>query len=65
MAENEIFKPGDVVRLKSGGHAMTVEKVSFWTGKLTCSWFNGAWFHQKARIRPKSLVIAQPEKEKD
>jgi uncharacterized protein YodC (DUF2158 family) len=36
------FKPGDVVRLKSGGPQMTVEKVASWNGAMTadCSWFS-------------------------
>ncbi|GEO80969.1 YodC family protein [Pararhodospirillum oryzae] len=37
------FKPGDVVRLKSGGPAMTVESVGdhYMTGEtgVTCVWF--------------------------
>lgn len=32
------FKPGDIVRVKSGGPEMTVKSV---TGKdISCTWFN-------------------------
>lgn len=36
---NEAFQPGDVVKLKSGGPAMVVVKVSDSVG---CRWWNGA-----------------------
>lgn len=41
------YKPGDLVRLKSGGPAMTIEKVNLniyqeWEGTYSCSWFAGA-----------------------
>ncbi len=32
------FKPGDVVRLKSGGPSMTVEKIGA-EGWIVCNWF--------------------------
>jgi uncharacterized protein YodC (DUF2158 family) len=37
------FKPGDVVKLKSGGPAMTVSRVGEVNGKPTvwCDWFDG------------------------
>ncbi len=35
------WKLGDVVRLKSGGPKMTVEKkLSSTTGEVSCAWFN-------------------------
>lgn len=34
------FKPGDVVRLKSGGPAMTVEQIAS-SGRVVCKWFEG------------------------
>lgn len=37
------FKPGDIVQLKSGGPAMTVENVvSYDSTTYGCSWFSGA-----------------------
>ncbi len=33
----ETFKPGDVVRLKSGGPQMTVSRVD--NGRVLCEWF--------------------------
>lgn len=40
------FKPGDLVRLKSGGPVMTVKKANNyleqWEGTYSCSWFAGA-----------------------
>lgn len=41
------FKPGDLVRLKSGGPVMTIEKLNLdfykeWEGSYSCSWFAGA-----------------------
>ena len=38
-ATNE-FKPGDVVRLKSGGPPMTCEKGVDGDGLVTCQWFD-------------------------
>ncbi len=37
MAE---FKPGDVVKVKSGGPAMTVERIT--SNQVVCQWFVGA-----------------------
>jgi uncharacterized protein YodC (DUF2158 family) len=36
----EEFKPGDVVRLKSGGPPMTCEKGANEDGLVTCEWFD-------------------------
>jgi uncharacterized protein YodC (DUF2158 family) len=38
------IKAGDIVKLKSGGPTMTVEKIDMWNGALRarCSWFNGS-----------------------
>ncbi len=36
MCEDAVFKLGDVVRVKSGGHLMTV--VSIDQGSVTCDW---------------------------
>ncbi len=40
MSTNQ-FKPGDLVYLKSGGPAMTVEAVNE-KGDIACHWFKGA-----------------------
>jgi uncharacterized protein YodC (DUF2158 family) len=38
------FKPGDTVRLKSGGPAMTVKAVEgAW---VSCDWFDGSKKHE-------------------
>ena len=47
------FKPGDLVRLKSGGPVMTVEKANLdfykqWEGTYSCSWFAGAKNNHKS-----------------
>ena len=47
------FKPGELVRLKSGGPAMTVEKANLdfykqWEGTYSCSWFAGAKNNHKS-----------------
>lgn len=36
------FKAGDIVQLKSGGPAMTVEKCAERDGHYWCVWFKGA-----------------------
>lgn len=42
MSENiENFDIGDLVQVKSGGPAMTVEGQSRFTGEYQCVWFNG------------------------
>jgi uncharacterized protein YodC (DUF2158 family) len=38
------FKPGDTVRLKSGGPAMTVVAVE--GERITCDWFEGSKKHE-------------------
>ena len=37
------FKPGDQVRLKSGGPAMTIQTIAEHNGRMTawCQWFDG------------------------
>jgi uncharacterized protein YodC (DUF2158 family) len=42
------FKPGDVVKLKSGGPAMTVTAIGEHVGetKASCVWFEGTEQHQ-------------------
>jgi uncharacterized protein YodC (DUF2158 family) len=35
-----MFKPGDIVRLKSGGPSMTVESIDKKENGLLCLWFD-------------------------
>jgi len=35
------FKPGDIVRLKSGGPEMTITGISYNEDEWKCSWFGG------------------------
>ena len=55
----DVFKPGDVVRLKSGGPLMTVEK-RVPTG-IQCTWFDGMNVMSHS-FRPESLVLADTSK---
>jgi uncharacterized protein YodC (DUF2158 family) len=56
------FKPGDIVRLKSGGPDMTVERVSELGDGTTyfCSWFAGAKDNHKG-FREQALELADDE----
>jgi uncharacterized protein YodC (DUF2158 family) len=36
------FSTGDIVRLKSGGPTMTVDKHSEYGGDVVCQWFAGS-----------------------
>ena len=37
----EIIQPGDLVFVKSGGPAMTVDDVDGKKGSVSCTWFDG------------------------
>lgn len=54
------FKPGDLVRLKSGGPLMTYEGEHDWAG-LLCVWFEGAK-RQREGFEPQTLMRADPSK---
>jgi len=59
-----IFKEGDVVKSKSGGPLMTVEKYR--KDVVKCVWFSGNevrrdFFRQETLV----LVIDKPKKEKE
>lgn len=59
MSETK-FKPGDQVRLKSGGPTMTVDSELTAAGapfQLRCVWFNKTFEHH-AYFHPTSLVRA-------
>jgi uncharacterized protein YodC (DUF2158 family) len=54
------FRPGDQVRLKSGGPPMTVLGVNTKNTEVKCSWFDTAQaFHQEA-FPPGALVSLEP-----
>lgn len=50
------FKPGDTVRLKSGGPLMTVEQII--NGLVRCSWFS-----EKNELKSQSFQPAALEKD--
>jgi uncharacterized protein YodC (DUF2158 family) len=55
------FKTGDVVRLKSGGPAMTVSDSAA-SGLYLCNWFNregDIWTPQHAAFKPDQLIAAE------
>ena len=51
------FKPGDIVRLKSGGPAMTVSSEES-GGAFLCQWFDAATFGEGS-FKPESLELAK------
>jgi uncharacterized protein YodC (DUF2158 family) len=54
----EAFKPGDTVRLKSGGPDMTVDSISdsYGVPQVYCEWFNSKDEPQSKSFAPTSLV---------
>jgi uncharacterized protein YodC (DUF2158 family) len=58
------FKPSDIVQLKSGGPAMTVETVSSnYDGTIyRCSWFAGAKDCMKSFVEEALQPYVAPEK---
>jgi len=50
------FKPGDVVRLKSGGPPMTCETGTDADGLVTCEWFDKSGRIEGRRFSPVVLV---------
>jgi uncharacterized protein YodC (DUF2158 family) len=56
------FKPGDVVRLKSGGPAMTVDEIEKKGTAVSvfCFWFDGAQL-EDGEFAPASLALVAPE----
>ncbi len=54
------FAPGDVVRLKSGGPAMTIDGIE--NGHCVCLWFgNDNMELQRRHIMPHVLARVMPE----
>jgi uncharacterized protein YodC (DUF2158 family) len=53
MAE---FKPGETVRLKSGGPLMTVKSISASSGDVWCEWFDDKDVPQGRGFQPTSVA---------
>lgn len=63
MSDQEIdFEIGDLVQVKSGGPAMTVEGQSRMTGEYQCVWFNGA-IKQQSSFSKSVLKVWEPPKD--
>ena len=63
MSEKSIFKIGDLVQLKSGGPAMTVNHI-YSDGDMLCVWFAGSK-DQRARFSSETVhQYTAPEKKK-
>jgi uncharacterized protein YodC (DUF2158 family) len=50
------FKPGDTVRLKSGGPLMTVEEYGDYSGKRKC---RCKWFGEKNKLEHGTFADAE------
>ena len=50
--------PGDVVQLKSGGPAMTVELIDD-TGMVACTWMDGPRLERRSFV-PATLRVCEP-----
>lgn len=46
MSSEQTLKPGDVVRLKSGGPRMTVDWIDTDGHEIICTWFKGDERHR-------------------
>jgi uncharacterized protein YodC (DUF2158 family) len=53
------FQVGDIVRLKSGGPAMTVTCPSWWLCFCTCAWFTSDKKLNSASFDDDVLVFAE------
>jgi uncharacterized protein YodC (DUF2158 family) len=54
VSEEIKWKPGDLVRVKSGGPLMTVGSIK--AGKVICEWFDAAGKPRRALLSPGALV---------
>ena len=54
--DKKMFEKGDVVRLKSGGPAMTVSDFDDMFDTVICEWFDGAK-RESSHFTPESLVL--------
>lgn len=57
--ELETFEIGDLVQVKSGGPAMTVQEISHMTGEYQCVWFNGN-IKQQSSFDGEVLKVYEP-----
>jgi uncharacterized protein YodC (DUF2158 family) len=55
------FNPGDVVRLRSGGPAMTVQSLANDRETLWCVWFDAKGEHNRQNFGPSSLKADDSE----
>jgi uncharacterized protein YodC (DUF2158 family) len=53
------FRPGDQVRLRSGGPPMTVLGVNARGGEVRCSWFDAAQAFHQEQFPPGALVLLE------
>jgi len=56
MEDAATFSVGDTVKLKSGGPAMTVEKVNGDT--VACAWFDSAKLRREGKFRAAMIALA-------
>ena len=54
-----IFNPGDLVKLSSGGPAMTVSKVE--NGVVKCIWFNPTLSKFSEATLPSNVLVKQSQ----
>ena len=62
MSEENVFKPGDLVQLKSGGPVMAYEGEAYMTGEALCSWFADGKRHQEAFAAATLELAPKPRK---
>jgi uncharacterized protein YodC (DUF2158 family) len=57
---SQTFKPGDLVRLRSGGPVMTLQQVSYDGESVYCQWFVNGKLHT-GQFPPSSLKRASED----
>lgn len=62
MSATTDFKPGDVVRLRSGGPAMTVTVIFRSRTVFACRWFDAAGHMNEARFAGELLSPSCPDR---
>lgn len=61
MADEQKFKLGEIVKLRSGGPVMTVTAMDYNAGPYQLSWFAGAKLETCRHIPAAALIVASPE----